>query len=43
MSLEGMFSLAKKKALVAGASRGIGLAIAKGLAAAGANTILSSR
>ena len=43
MSLEAMFSLAGKKALVAGASRGIGLAIAKGLSKAGANTILSSR
>ena len=43
MSLESMFSLAGKKALVAGASRGIGLAIAKALAEAGACTILSSR
>lgn len=37
------FSLAGKTALVAGASRGIGLAIAKGLAEAGARTILSAR
>ena len=43
MSLESMFSLAPKKALVAGASRGIGLAIAKAFAAAGARTILASR
>ncbi len=38
-----IFSLNGKTALVAGASRGIGLAIAKGLAAAGANTILAAR
>jgi gluconate 5-dehydrogenase len=37
------FSLAGKTALVAGASRGIGLAIAKGMAAAGARTILAAR
>lgn len=37
------FSLEGKTALVAGASRGIGLAIAKGIAAAGARTILASR
>ena len=38
-----IFSLAGKTALVAGASRGIGLAIAQGLAAAGANTLLAAR
>jgi gluconate 5-dehydrogenase len=38
-----IFSLAGKTALVAGASRGIGLAIAQGLAAAGAHTILAAR
>jgi gluconate 5-dehydrogenase len=38
-----IFSLAGKTALVAGASRGIGLAIAKGLAAAGAHTVLAAR
>jgi NAD(P)-dependent dehydrogenase (short-subunit alcohol dehydrogenase family) len=38
-----IFSLAGKTALVAGASRGIGLAIAQGLADAGANTILAAR
>jgi gluconate 5-dehydrogenase len=38
-----IFSLTGKTALVAGASRGIGLAIAKGLAAAGANTVLAAR
>lgn len=38
-----VFSLEGKTALVAGASRGIGLAIAKGLAAAGAHTILAAR
>jgi NAD(P)-dependent dehydrogenase (short-subunit alcohol dehydrogenase family) len=37
------FSLAGKTALVAGASRGIGLAIAQHLAAAGARTILAAR
>lgn len=37
------FSLSGKTALVAGASRGIGLAIARGLAAAGARTILAAR
>jgi len=37
------FSLAGKTALVAGASRGIGLAIAQGLAAAGAHTVLAAR
>ncbi len=38
-----MFSLTKKTALVAGASRGIGLAIAQQMAAAGAHTILAAR
>jgi len=38
-----VFSLAGKTALVAGASRGIGLAIAQGLAAAGAHTVLAAR
>jgi NAD(P)-dependent dehydrogenase (short-subunit alcohol dehydrogenase family) len=37
------FSLSGKTALVAGASRGIGLAIAQQLAEAGANTILAAR
>ncbi len=43
MSLDSMFSLSGKTALVAGASRGIGLAIAKAVAAAGAKTILAAR
>ena len=43
MSLESLFSLRGKTALVAGASRGIGLAIAKEIAAAGAHTILAAR
>jgi gluconate 5-dehydrogenase len=43
MDFPSIFSLAGKKALVAGASRGIGLAIAKGMAAAGADTILAAR
>ena len=43
MTLESMFSLKGKKALVAGASRGIGLAIAKATAGAGANTVLAAR
>ncbi|MDQ6706998.1 MAG: SDR family oxidoreductase [Acidobacteriota bacterium] len=38
-----IFSLAGKRALVAGASRGIGLAIAQELAAAGAKVILAAR
>jgi NAD(P)-dependent dehydrogenase (short-subunit alcohol dehydrogenase family) len=37
------FSLSGKRALIAGASRGIGLAIAKAVAEAGAHTILASR
>jgi len=37
------FSLSGKTALIAGASRGIGLAIAQGTARAGARTILASR
>jgi gluconate 5-dehydrogenase len=37
------FSLNGKTALVAGASRGIGLAIAQAFAAAGANTVLAAR
>ncbi len=37
------FSLAGKTALIAGASRGIGLAIAREVAAAGAHTILAAR
>src|SRR5688572_29949428 len=38
-----MFSLAGKRALVTGSSRGIGLAIAGGLAGAGADIILNGR
>ena len=43
MSLETMFSLSGKKALIVGASRGIGLAIAQATAAAGAHTVLAAR
>lgn len=43
MTLQNPFSLAGKTALVAGASRGIGQAIAEALARAGAHTILASR
>ena len=43
MSLQSLFSLSGKTALIAGASRGIGLAIAKEIAAAGAHTILAAR
>jgi gluconate 5-dehydrogenase len=43
MSLETLFSLKGKTALVVGSSRGIGLAIAKEIAAAGAHTILAAR
>ena len=38
-----LFSLSGKTALVAGASRGIGLAIAQQLAGMGARTILAAR
>jgi gluconate 5-dehydrogenase len=41
--LDNIFSLQGKRAFVAGASRGIGLAIAKGLAAAGAEVLLAAR
>jgi NAD(P)-dependent dehydrogenase (short-subunit alcohol dehydrogenase family) len=41
--LDNIFSLHGKRALVAGASRGIGLAIAKGLAGAGAEVLLAAR
>jgi NAD(P)-dependent dehydrogenase (short-subunit alcohol dehydrogenase family) len=43
MSNSNPFSLEGKTALINGASRGIGLAIARGVAAAGARTILASR
>lgn len=43
MDYASMFSLRGRKALVAGASRGIGLAIARALAAQGAHTVLASR
>ncbi len=43
MSSTNPFSLSGKRALVAGASRGIGLAIAQALARAGAHTILAAR
>lgn len=43
MAKKNPFSLEGKTALVAGASRGIGLAIAEALAEAGAHTILASR
>jgi gluconate 5-dehydrogenase len=40
---DNIFSLSGKTALVAGASRGIGLSIAQALSAAGASTILAAR
>ena len=43
MQTSNPFSLAGKRALVAGASRGIGLAIAREVARAGAHTILAAR
>ncbi len=39
----GLFSLAKKTALVTGSSQGIGLALAEGLASAGAHVVLNGR
>src|SRR5579859_2475679 len=42
-SLTACMTLSNKTALVVGASRGIGLAIARGLAHAGAHTILAAR
>jgi len=42
-SFENIFSLSGKSAFVAGASRGIGLAIAQALATQGAQTILAAR
>jgi gluconate 5-dehydrogenase len=42
-SFENIFSLSGKTAFVAGASRGIGLAIAQALSAQGAHTILAAR
>ena len=43
MNYQTMFRLDGKKVLVAGASRGIGLAIAQAAAAQGANTVLAAR
>lgn len=43
MDIQGWFRLDGKRALVVGASRGIGLAIAEALARAGAETLLASR
>ncbi len=43
MAIPNPFSLEGKRALVAGASRGIGLAMARGLAEAGAHVILAAR
>jgi gluconate 5-dehydrogenase len=43
MNVETWFRLDGRRALVAGASRGIGLAIAEALARAGAETVLASR
>lgn len=41
--LNGLFNLADKRALVTGASRGLGLAFSKALASAGAHVVLAGR
>ena len=41
--LNGLFGLADKRALVTGASRGLGLAFSKALASAGAHVVLAGR
>ena len=41
--MSGLFSLAGRRALVTGSSQGIGFALAKGLAAAGAEIVLNGR
>jgi gluconate 5-dehydrogenase len=43
MNIAEIFSLSGKTALIAGASRGIGLAIAKAMAQSGAKTVLAAR
>ncbi|MCX6637531.1 MAG: SDR family NAD(P)-dependent oxidoreductase, partial [Acidobacteria bacterium] len=43
MAFQDLFSLEGRTALVAGASRGLGLAIAQGLAGAGARALLAAR
>ncbi len=43
MNLPGLFDLSGKTALVTGSSDGLGLAMARGLAAAGASLILNGR
>jgi len=43
MSLSHLFDLAGKTALVTGSSDGLGLAMARGLAAAGAGIVLNGR
>ncbi|MVX48480.1 SDR family NAD(P)-dependent oxidoreductase, partial [Rhodobacter sphaeroides] len=41
--LQGLFSLTGRRAMVTGASRGLGQAIALGLAEAGADLVLTAR
>ena len=43
MNLSSLFNLSGKTALVTGSSEGLGLAMARGLAAAGAGIILNGR
>ena len=43
MNLQELFSLSGKRALITGSSKGIGYALAKGLAGAGAEIVINGR